>query len=80
MKIINILFGSMLLLGSACASQPTLEEKLAGKTPDQQKEILLQECKEEAPGGRVTPANAYKSHVERMSELCTKMYQEMLPK
>ena len=81
MKIIHIISGVMLvILTSACVHQPTLEEKLAGKTPAQRKEILLQECKEETPRGRTTNILPYKKHVESMDKLCSKMHQEMPPK
>lgn len=81
MKIIHIISGTILvMLISACVHQPTLEEKLAGKTPSQRKEILLQECKGEAPRGRRTNILPYKKHVESMNKLCSKMHQEMPPK
>ena len=81
MRVTHILSAAVLLgLTSACVQQPTLEEKLAGKTPAQRKEILLQECKEEAPRGRKTNVIPHKKHVENMAELCGKMHQEMPPK
>lgn len=81
MKITHILSGvSLMFLATACVQQPTLEEKLAGKTPEQRKELLLQECKEEAPRGRRTNVLPYKKHVNNMTEICNKMHQEMPPK
>ena len=78
MKITHILSGlSLILLATGCVQQPTIEEKLAGKTPEQRKELLLQECKEEASRGRRTNVLPYKKHVQHMDELCNKMHQEM---
>jgi hypothetical protein len=68
----------LMLIGlAACTMQPqlTLEEKLAGKSPDEKREILLKECKEEAAWktpGRYGHNSS--SHIKRMQAICEAMH------
>ena len=73
------------LLLSACATAqpvPTLDEKLAGKTPAERQAILREECKNEATKGHrgVWPRpssnyydTTYVPHVQELSNICKKM-------
>ena len=69
---------------AACAAQPTLDEKLAGKTEAEKKAILVQECALEANrdhigyGGPTGTKKDYPyfSHIRRMTEICDAIAKE----
>lgn len=64
------------LLG-ACASAPSLKAQLSGKPPMKRQEILTHTCHVEAEQGIGTrKSGLFRSHVERMHEICDRMAQE----
>lgn len=67
----------MFLLSACTTTQPTLEEKLAGKTEAERIAILNNECLKEASRhyGRAVADNA--PHERRTKELCQTMSIEM---
>jgi hypothetical protein len=75
----KITFGlsiSILALASACAEQPSLEEKLAAaSTPAEREQTAYYECIHNAnypvPGGH---SNAYMGHEGRQWTLCDEMH------
>lgn len=82
MKLNTLAIGSVLLL-SACASapQPTLQEKIAGKSETERTAILKEECLKEASwknyGGRPSYSSS-NAHVRRMKEICETMSGEIV--
>ncbi len=78
---IGLTVATAALLLSACASQPapTLEEKLAGKSPSERQVILRAECKDEATKGHKGMQiprgydTTYVPHVQRLSKICNEM-------
>jgi starvation-inducible outer membrane lipoprotein len=82
MKIIGItaMMAALLLSGCVTPPEPTLEEKLAGKTEAQKQEILRKECQSEAfrghQGMRVLSRqidDRYQHHVHNLMEICRTM-------
>ncbi len=59
-----------------CATQPTLDQKLAGKSPAERKQILTAECLSEARSGYARRPSA-EFHKRKMTEICEKMSDEM---
>jgi len=65
---------ALVLVG--CATQPTLDQKLAGKSPGERKQILTAECLSEARSG-FTRRFGDEFHKRKMAEICKKMSEEM---
>ncbi len=78
MKIISVFIFSSSLALAACVHQPTLEEKLQGRSTSERRAILEEECIKEAtwqtPGryGHSSP-----SHINRMKKICEEMSAEI---
>lgn len=63
------LFGTLIL--SACASTtPTLEEKLAGRSPTERATILKQECDDEADWRMLSRPGNQSAHIKRSETIC----------
>lgn len=75
MKKLSLTLLSLLVL-SACAAQPTLQEKLAGKSPAERKAVLLDACLSEAHYKTSRPHNS-KAHKRHLKVLCEEMAKEM---
>lgn len=74
MRHFSIILLSVAFL-TACAPiySDTLEQKLAGKSPDQQRAMLAQECSQEIKAGLKTQGEANVQHFERMRKICEEM-------
>lgn len=59
---------------SACTTySDTLEQKLAGKSPEQKRTILAQECRQEIESGLKPDNESNVRHFERMGKICEEM-------
>ena len=61
------------LSGCATTAQPTLEEKLAGRSPAERTIILKQECMDEADWriwSKTSTRAAQSMHIKRMQAIC----------
>lgn len=67
------LLGSALLSACGPTYSDTLEQKLAGKSPDQQRAVLAQECGQEIAAGIKPEDKANAAHSTRMRSLCEEM-------
>lgn len=78
MKIISITASAVsLVLFCSCASTPSLDQELAGKSASERQEILAKACHSEAGrGGGFSKSSAFGPHVQRMHEICNHMIQE----
>ena len=67
-----------LLLISCASEQPSLSQKLAGKSAPERQRILLTECRNEAEtrSGLHSFTNMYQ-HVHKSLEICDAMAEEM---
>lgn len=67
-----------LLVGmSACASAPTLQERLANKGPEERKAILHEECLSQTSRKVRHGHNLPKAQIKRGRDLCDAMANEM---
>ncbi len=66
---------------SACTTNysDTLEHKLAGKSPQEKKVILAQECSQEIQAGLRPKDEANVRHFERMQKICEEMTGKPVP-
>jgi hypothetical protein len=93
--LLPLTFSAALILLSACAAQtppPTLQEKLAGKSPEERQEVLRLSCLNEADwqknqamrnkSGKVRSAYAHRYYpeVSQMKALCREMTTAYLDK
>jgi hypothetical protein len=67
------LLASTLLSACGPTYSDTLDSKLAGKSPNEQRTILAQECQQEIQTGLKPHNEANVQHVERMREICEEM-------
>ena len=75
-----IILGAALLSGCTGPSySDTLEQKLAGKTPDQQRNILAQQCSQEINAGVKPNDQANVDHFRRMQTICQEMTGKKVP-
>ena len=71
--------GAALLSGCGPTYSDTLEQKLAGKTPDQQQAILAKECGQEIAADMQPNSKANVDHSKRMQEICEEMAGQPVP-
>jgi outer membrane biogenesis lipoprotein LolB len=65
---------------SACTTySDTLEQKLAGKSPEQKRTILAQECRREIESGLKPDNESNVRHFERMRKICEEMTGKKVP-
>lgn len=68
---------------SACTTtnnySDTLEQKLAGKSPQEKKMVLAQECSQEIQTGLKPKDEANIRHFERMQKICEEMTGQSVP-
>jgi hypothetical protein len=62
-----------ILTSCAPSYRETLEQKLEGKTPDQRRAILAQECGQEIQKGIKPENEANVRHFEKMKKICEEM-------
>lgn len=73
-----VLFAIVLL--SACTSYSyTLEQKLAGKSDEEQRLILAKECSQEIQGGLKPDNPRNVRHFDRMRKICEEMTGRKVP-
>lgn len=65
---------------SACTTySDTLEQKLAGKSPQEKRVILAQECRQEIEAGLKPDNESNVRHFERMRKICEEMTGQKIP-
>ncbi len=65
---------------SACTTySDTLEQKLAGKNPDEKRIILAQECRQEIEAGLKPDNESNVRHFDRMRKICEEMTGQKIP-
>lgn len=78
----NVLFftiaASILLTGCGPTYRETLEQKLAGKAPDEKRAILAEECGNEIQNGLKPDDEANVRHFQNMKRICEEMTGERL--
>lgn len=73
MRNLSITLLAAALLSACTTYSDTLDAKLAGKSPEQKRIILAQECRQEIEAG-VKPGNESNvRHFERMRKICEEM-------
>lgn len=72
------LIASLMLAGCSNYGE-TLEQKLAGKTPEQKRAILAQECGQEIQNGLKPDDEANIRHFENMKKICEEMTGKPVP-
>lgn len=71
MKIRILILSSLALAACSPTYHDALDQKLAGKTPEERREILSRECAEEAASRLKPPADSrYVTHTESMRRIC----------
>ena len=70
MKIRILILSSMALAACSPTYHDTLDQKLAGKTPEERREILSQECASVTGGGQTPADSRYLTHNESMRRIC----------
>ena len=70
MKIRILILSSMALAACSPTYHDTLDQKLAGKSPEERREILSQECAAVIAGGQTPADPRYLSHNESMRRIC----------
>lgn len=74
MRSLSLITIAAAALLSACTTySDTLEQKLAGKTPEEKRVILAQECRQEINAGLKPENPANVRHFERMRKICEEM-------
>jgi hypothetical protein len=69
-----------LTLTAACSSYQTcLEETLAGKTADEKRMILAEECRKEIAGGLKPDQPPNVRHFQRLKTICTELSGKPVP-
>ena len=78
MKVVSFAASAALIaLLAGCASNPSLDEQLAGKSASEMQEILATACHSEAgKGAGIRKSSLFGSHVQRMHEICNRMTEE----
>jgi ABC-type phosphate/phosphonate transport system substrate-binding protein len=61
------------LAGCTTSYRETLEQKLAGKSPNERQTILAQECGQEIQKGLKPKDEANVRHFEKMKKICEEM-------
>ncbi len=70
MKIRTLILSSLALAACSPTYHDTLDQKLAGKTPEERREILSRECADQT-ASRLKPADPkYVTHAESMMRIC----------
>lgn len=71
--VVLVMVAATALAGCTTTYRETLEQKLSGKSEEQKRAILAQECGNELKGGlqKDNPANV--RHIENMRKICEEM-------
>ncbi len=67
------LLTAAILTGCATSYRETLEQKLQGKSPDERRAILAQECGQEIQKGLKPENESNVRHFEKMKKICEEM-------
>lgn len=78
-NVLIVLLSTALLSACTTTYSETLEQKLAGKTPQEKKVILAQECSQEIQAGLKPKDEANMRHFERMQKICEEMTGQPVP-
>lgn len=80
MRIVSFTASAVLItLLGGCATHPSLEEQLTGKSAAQRQDILIKTCHLEAGKGAGTrKSSAFGSHVQTMHKICDRMAHEFV--
>jgi hypothetical protein len=78
MKIVSFAASAALIaILAGCATGPSLDEQLAGKSSAERREILIKACHSEAgKGGPIRKSSRFDSHVQKMHQICRKIEHE----
>jgi hypothetical protein len=68
-----LLFAVLALSACAPTYQDELDQKLAGKTPEEKRAILAQECGQQLSEGRKTANPKKAPHYDHMQRICAEM-------
>lgn len=73
MRNLSITLLAATLLSACTTYTDTLDAKLAGKSPNEKRAILAQECAQEIKNGLKPEDEANVRHFERMRKICEEM-------
>jgi curli biogenesis system outer membrane secretion channel CsgG len=79
MRHLSIILIASAFLSACTTYSDTLEQKLAGKSPEQKRTILAQECRQEIEAGLNPDNESNVRHFERMRKICEEMTGRKIP-